>query len=498
MPDFPHIDFLAARLVTVVGSIDHGGSRIGAPLDDRRNRGRDIVVDRADRGADDGVDEGAFALLELAHDEHPHMGVLESPLHAAEPLVQIGSSVGGGRPAADLHELPGVVDHGTHPWARYVRPSVESCVSSLIHRPPARADHRPVAYALGIDLGTTYTAAALVEDGQIRVADLGNRAPVIPSVLFVNEDGSVLVGDAANRRAVSDPARVAREFKRRVGDPTAILLGGSPWSAEALMGRLLRWTVDAVTAAEGSPPARIALCRPANWGPYKQDLLRDAIRIAEVEVHVQLTEPEAAAISYTSTEHVPPDSVVAVYDLGGGTFDAAVLRRGGDGFGVLGEPEGIERLGGIDFDQAVFGFVAEALGPAVGELDPHDPTILTAIARLRQECVEAKEALSADTETVIPVLLPSMQTEVRITRAEFEAMIRPRVSDTIAALRRALRSARVEPDEVGAVLLVGGSSRIPAGRRARGPRARPPRCRRRPPQAHGGQGSGARRGRRAR
>jgi len=318
-----------------------------------------------------------------------------------------------------------------------------------------------VPYSLGIDLGTTYTAAAIVEAGQVKVADLGTRAPVIPSVLFVNEDGSVLVGDAANRRALSDPSRVAREFKRRVGDPTAILLGGSPWSAEALMGRLLRWTVDTVASAQGSAPDKVALCRPANLGPYKQDLLREAIRIAEVEVDVQLTEPEAAAGSYAATEHVPPDTVVAVYDLGGGTFDAAVLRSATDGFAILGEPEGIERLGGIDFDQAVFGFVADAVGQAVGELDANDPTVLTAIARLRQECVEAKEALSADTETVIPVLLPSLQTEIRITRAEFEAMIRPQVSDTIAALRRALRSAHVAPEEVGAVLLVGGSSRIP-------------------------------------
>jgi actin-like ATPase involved in cell morphogenesis len=325
----------------------------------------------------------------------------------------------------------------------------------------AASDDHHVAYALGIDLGTTYTAAAIVESGQVKVADLGNRAPVIPSVLFINEDGSVLVGDAANRRALSDPGRVAREFKRRVGDPTAILLGGSPWSAEALMGRLLRWTVDTVTAAQGSAPSCIALCRPANWGPYKQELLREAVRIADVDVTAVLTEPEAAAVSYAATEHVPPDTIVAVYDLGGGTFDAAVLRSGTDGFAILGEPEGIERLGGIDFDQAVFGFVTDAVGSAVGELDPNDPTVLSAVARLRQECVEAKEALSADTETTIPVLLPSLQTEVRVTRAEFEAMIRPQVSDTIAALKRALRSARVDPVAVGAVLLVGGSSRIP-------------------------------------
>ena len=164
---------------------------------------------------------------------------------------------------------------------------------------------------------------------------------------------------------------------------------------------------------------------------------------------------------YASQERVEPGSVIAVYDLGGGTFDAAVVRKTADGVELLGTPEGIERLGGVDFDEAVFAHVAAALGGALGELDPDDPAAMAAVLRLRAECVEAKEALSADTEVSIPVLLPNVSTEVRLTRAELEAMIRPPLADSLTAMRRALRSAGVEAAGLTAVLLAGGSSRIP-------------------------------------
>jgi molecular chaperone DnaK len=320
-----------------------------------------------------------------------------------------------------------------------------------------------MTYQLGIDLGTTFTAAAVFRDGQVQIASLGNRAATIPSVLFLREDGSVLVGDAADRRAVSDPDRVAREFKRRIGDSTPLLLGGTPYAAEALSAKLLRYVVDAVTEVEGEQPAHIGVTHPANWGPYKTDLLTQSTRMADLDQVTFLTEPEAAAIYYASNERVEEGAIVAVYDLGGGTFDAAVLQKtpSGSGFKILGTPEGIERLGGIDFDHAVFAHVNRALDGAIDELDPTDEKAIAAIARLRHDCVEAKEALSNDTDVSIPVLLPNIQTSVRLTRTEFEAMIRPTLQDTIGALGRALRSANVQPDDIRNVLLVGGSSRIP-------------------------------------
>ena len=318
-----------------------------------------------------------------------------------------------------------------------------------------------MSYSLGVDLGTSYTAAATAREGRVEIANLGNQSATIPSVVLLKEDHTVLTGDAANRRGVTEPDRVAREFKRRVGDSAPILLGGAPQSAETLMAHLLRWVADEVAAREGGPADRLAICHPANWGQYKQDLLAQAVRIAELGSATFLTEPEAAAIHYASNQRVGAGEIVAVYDLGGGTFDAAVLRKIDDGFEILGEPEGIERLGGMDFDAAVFAHVERSLDGRLAELDPTDPTAAAALARLRNECVDAKEALSTDTDVSIQVLLPNVQTEVGLTRAEFEAMIRPSLTGSIGAMRRALASAAVTPEQVETVLLVGGSSRIP-------------------------------------
>ena len=319
---------------------------------------------------------------------------------------------------------------------------------------------------LGIDLGTTWTAAAFHRAGRVEIVSLGDRAPTIPSVVFLREDGVVLTGDAANRRAITEPGRVAREFKRRLGDPTPIIVGGVPYPAEVLTAKLLRWVVDKVVELEGEAPDSIALTHPANWGPYKQDLLRQAVRHADLDANTVtlLTEPQAAAIYYASQERVSPGAIIAVYDLGGGTFDAAVLRKesgAAGGFEILGEPEGIERLGGIDFDAAVLAHVNVALDNSLDALDAEDPSLLPALARIRQDCVEAKEILSVDTDVSIAVSLPGVQHEVRLTRSEFEDMVRPVIGETIAALRRAVRSAGIEPADVQAVLLVGGSSRIP-------------------------------------
>jgi molecular chaperone DnaK len=318
-----------------------------------------------------------------------------------------------------------------------------------------------VGYSLGIDLGTTYSAAATVDGGKAEVFTLGTVAPAIPSVVVLREDGEVLVGEAADRRSIVEPTRTGREFKRRLGDPAPLVLGGTPYGAEALMARLLRYIVDEVSKRQGGPPTGIVITHPANFGPYKKDLMLEMARLADVGEVQFLTEPEAAAINYSRQNRLEPGEVVAVYDFGGGTFDAAVLRRVGDGFEVLGQPEGMERLGGIDFDQAIMAHVDDAVGGQVSEADVSDPIVRGALARLRADVRSAKESLSSDTDVTIPVMLPSLQTEVRLTRAEFEAMIRPRLLETVSALERAVRSAGIQMSDVSKILLVGGSSRIP-------------------------------------
>ena len=315
---------------------------------------------------------------------------------------------------------------------------------------------------LGVDLGTTYTAAATNDArGVPEMVALGNRTAEIPSVLLLKSDGEFLVGEAAERRAFSEPDRVARQFKRRLGDATPLLLGGSPFSPEALMGRVLKHVVSRASALRGARFASTVVCHPANWGPYRMELLGQAAKMAEIDDVRFLPEPVAAAVHYTGQAKLDPDEIVVVYDFGGGTFDVAVLQRRGESFEVIGTPAGLEHLGGLDLDEAVFGHVTQSLAGSLAGLDGNDPAVITAVGRLRDECKAAKEALSSDTDTSIPVLLPGIQTEIRITRAEFEAMILPSIIDTVATTTRAIRDAGIEATDVGRVLLVGGSARVP-------------------------------------
>ncbi|WP_345380491.1 Hsp70 family protein, partial [Pseudonocardia yuanmonensis] len=323
-----------------------------------------------------------------------------------------------------------------------------------------------MGYQLGIDLGTTYSAAAVCRPaGEHWVAPemvaLSGRRTDVPSVLFLGPAGEVLVGDAAERRAVTDPDRVVREFKRRVGDPTPIVVGGRTWAPEELCARLVRWIVDQVADREGGPAERIAVTHPASWGGHKLERMAEALHDQGLTVTF-LAEPQAAALHYAAGERVAAGSTIAVYDLGGGTFDAAVVRKTDRShFALQGRPEGIERLGGVDFDQVVFDHVVAGVPEAFEGLDDGDPAVLAAVARLRRECTEAKEALSADTEASIPVLLPGHRGAVRLHRTEFEDAIRDRVEETVEALRRAVASAGLQPAALDAVLLVGGSSRVP-------------------------------------
>jgi actin-like ATPase involved in cell morphogenesis len=316
-----------------------------------------------------------------------------------------------------------------------------------------------VSYSLGVDLGTTYSAAAVCEGGVAQIVSLGHHAFVMPSVIFVGDDGQFLVGEPAERRSGSDPTRVAREFKRRIGDPVPFVLGGTPYTAEALSAMLLRRLVEGVVEQQGCRPERTVVTFPANWGPHKQERLTEVVRLAEVGEVETIAEPEAAAIWYASEERVAAGETIAVYDLGGGTFDAAVLQKTDTGFTVLGTPRGIERLGGVDIDAAIVSYVLRAIGSDGSDLTS-EPAI-TAARRLRAECTAAKEALSSDTAATIPVALPGLHADVRLTRAELEDMVRPLLQDTVRSLEQAIRSAGVDRADVDRVLLVGGASRMP-------------------------------------
>jgi YVTN family beta-propeller protein len=318
-----------------------------------------------------------------------------------------------------------------------------------------------VSYNLGVDLGTTFVAAAVAQPNQVEMFTLGDRSVVAPAVVYRRDDGELVAGESANRRAVSSPGRISREFKRRLGDPTPVLLGGSSYSVTELLGALLGEVLRRVIETEGGSPDKVVLTHPANWGPFRRGLFEEVSGLAGLTDINLITEPEAAAAHYAATRQLSDGEIVAVYDLGGGTFDATVLRSRPDGVEILGIPEGVERLGGVDFDEAIFAHVNHCGGGALDELDKRDPQTIIALARLRQDCVLAKEALSRDTETTIPVFLPGKHFEVTLSRTEFEDMIRAPIESSISALVRALRSAEVSPADLSGVLLVGGSSRIP-------------------------------------
>ncbi|MDT8911653.1 Hsp70 family protein [Amycolatopsis sp. PS_44_ISF1] len=316
-------------------------------------------------------------------------------------------------------------------------------------------------YAAGIDLGTSFAAAAVAGPGgaDARVVPLGPDL-LAASVAYQTDDTRMLTGARA-LAAADDPARLARNFKRRLGDPTPLVLGGSAHSAAALMAAQLRAVLGEVAGFAGGPPASVVVTCPAIWGPYRREHFTEVMRLADVADYRLITEPEAAATHYSGESRLGDGEVVAVYDLGGGTFDTTILRVRGAGTQILGTPGGIEHLGGADFDETLVAHVDRRLGGAVTGLDPARPGQASALAEIRARCVRAKEELSVEPDVRLTVPLPSGPRELTITRVEFNEMIRPSIRLTTEALRRTVASAGLRPEDLSAVLLAGGSSRIP-------------------------------------
>jgi len=315
-----------------------------------------------------------------------------------------------------------------------------------------------IMYSLGVDLGTTFSAAATVDEtGLASMVGLGNRAMEIPTVVHVAPDGALSVGELAERQATTDPTGIAREFKRRVGDTTPIYAGGATFTPEGLTAHVLRWVVEQTVERMGERPAQVTLTHPATWTTFNIEKLVAAAELAGLTGVRTCPEPVAAAHHYAAHHSVAVGDRICIYDLGGGTFDVCVLVKTDEGFEILGKPTGIPFLGGADFDQLIISAVVEGLSALNCDVDPDDP----GIAALRRECVDAKEALSADVEAVIPVRLQGVSTTYRITRSEFEAMIDAAIELTIEATGHALRSAGIAAGDLAAIVLVGGSSRIP-------------------------------------
>lgn len=310
-----------------------------------------------------------------------------------------------------------------------------------------------MSYELGIDFGSSSTAAVVRRTegtGDTEVVPLGARGDAVSSVLHLSRDGRVTVGEAAASLAGIDPTRVVRGLKRRVGDAAPVELGGQPWAAEELSARLVRWVVDRVVEKEGEQPSAIALAHPVSWAPTTLDGLASALAAHDLGVTF-VAEP--CAVAHAAFPVAEPGATVAVHDFGGGRFDAAVLRRAGTrggGFAVLGVPEAIDDLGGLDLDELVWQHVRKSL-----------PDDVTPVARVRRACTLAKETLSSENEVVVRIRCGEFRGAVRLDRTTFERLIAPHVDRTVDALRRTIASAGVEPGQLAALLLVGGSARMP-------------------------------------
>ncbi len=322
-------------------------------------------------------------------------------------------------------------------------------------------------FALAIDIGNSrvVSAVARVTRGaqeEATVFAFGDDEHSAVSAVFVDSDGTLSFGSEAERLGAAEPERFIREFVHDLGDDVPIMVGEHAVRAEDLYARMCAWIVEAVTASEGFPPAAIAITHPTAWGGHRRRLVRDALERVGIVDAVLLTEAESAARHYDDSLALETGRFVAIYDLGGTRFDAHVLRkRAAEGAGCqpVGEQVSLEDLGGARFDELLFRQVMTTAQST--SFDDQDDEMLHALARLQREVTRAKETLSSQADATVPMKFPSGSATVRINRSEFEALIDASLEKTLDALDLAIESAGIGPDRLEAILLTGGSSRIP-------------------------------------
>jgi actin-like ATPase involved in cell morphogenesis len=316
---------------------------------------------------------------------------------------------------------------------------------------------------LAIDFGTSYTVAAVrVGSRPPEVIDLAG-ASRLPSVILAENPSHIVVGEIADELSTTNPAAALRTPKDRLGDAAPVILAGHPYQAEILIAELLRSVYDMALRRQGSAPTEVRLTHPATWNRPRLNRLLEAAAKAGIPTPVLVAEPEAAAMSYASEVGVQAGAYVAVYDLGGGTFDSAVLTATGNGFDIVGRPGGDSSIGGELFDELLSNAIGERLDPAAWHSIQvaDEPQWRQVASVLRKTARRAKETLSSHPYADLLVPLPTGMTQVRITREEFEEIVRPYIEETVSVLGRTLANAGVSPSQLEAVYLVGGASRSP-------------------------------------
>lgn len=336
---------------------------------------------------------------------------------------------------------------------------------------------------IGIDLGTTNSVVAVMEGGEPTVITNLEGARTTPSVVAFQSDGTRLVGAPAKRQAVTNPTKTIASIKRFMGrrhhevgeeetqvayklvggpdDVVKVDVDGKHLSAPEISAMVLQYLKEAAERYLGEPVDRAVITVPAYFNDSQRQATKDAGAIAGLTVERIINEPTAATLAYGLDKE--KEGRVAVYDLGGGTFDISVLDIGDGVFEVL-ATNGDTHLGGDDFDEALIRHVAEQFKSEQGIDIRQDPM---ALQRLKEACEKAKIELSSGTATDINLPFITADAsgpkhlQANITRAKFEQLIGDMVERSIGPCRDALKDAGLKPSDIDDVLLVGGSTRVP-------------------------------------
>ena len=322
---------------------------------------------------------------------------------------------------------------------------------------------------VSIDIGTSYSSMSMIgPDGKPVSVAIGEDGTVwgsktlLPSAVFVEDNGNILVGQAAMRSRLRKPDCFRMEFKRNLGEDTPLLLGGRSFRVEELYTELLLHMKACVKKITDEDIELAYLTCPATYRKDKKERLISAAKAAGLFQVELVPEPTAAAMSYVSAGYVKDGQTLLVYDFGGGTFDAALIQYKGGAFLPLGEPLGLPRCGGIDMDRLIYQDMMKAVDPdTLAMLQKKQEKYLRFAGKLSENAVSIKRHLSSAQTATEFISLDLDEWEYVLDREHFEQMIAPMVSQTIHVCEDALTSAGLEKSGLSAVVLVGGTSRVP-------------------------------------
>ena len=315
---------------------------------------------------------------------------------------------------------------------------------------------------IGIDLGTTNSCVAVMEGGQPTVIANTEGARTTPSVVAFTKTGERLVGEPAKRQAVTNADRTISSIKREMGTDYRVTIDEKKYSPQEISAMILQKLKKDAEGYLGETVSEAVITVPAYFNDAQRQATKDAGKIAGLDVKRIINEPTAAALAYGLDNE--KEQKIMVYDLGGGTFDVSVIEIGDGVIEVL-STAGNNRLGGDDFDQKVTDWMIEEFKKAEGVDLSADKM---ALQRLKEAAEKAKKELSSATTTNINLPFITATAEgpkhfdMNLTRAKFDELTHDLVEKTAEPVRRALSDAGITASELGQVLLVGGSTRIPA------------------------------------